>query len=84
MTQCNYENQLIALRENNLDNPLLLASKFINTLDVTEPVSKYTSDTPHTNNGEGIPPIFSQTQTGINNSYSDYDDEDSPITSSSG
>ena len=32
------------------------------------------------NNGDDLPPIFSQTQTGINDSYEGSDDEENPIS----
>ena len=34
-------------------------------------------------NGNHLPPIFSQTQTGINDSYAESDDEESPIAMTS-
>ena len=64
-TQWNYDNQSITLREKNLDNTLLLTSQFSNTLNVIEHVSvttKVVSDTPHTNNGQELHTVVSQTK----------------------
>ena len=42
--QCDSDNQLTTLRENKLDNALLLTSQFSNTPNITEPVSVTTTN----------------------------------------
>ena len=69
---------------NSLDIIKPITTQFSDIPNSTEPVSLQTTDEslPHTN-GNNLPSIVSQTQTGINNSYVDSNDEESPITMSS-
>ena len=61
-----------------------LNSIISNIPNITEPVSVTTTgvSNPHSN-GKELPPIFSQTQTVLNESCAGYDDEESTITESS-
>ena len=66
---------------NSLDNIQPITIQFTDILNTTESVSIIATDeiNPHTNGNE-LPPIGSQTQTRINDSYADSDDEERPIT----
>ena len=71
-------------QNNNIDIIKPINTQFANIPNITEPVSLQTTDEslPPTN-GNNYPPIVSQTQTGINDSYAYSNDEESPITISS-
>ena len=71
-------------KHNSLDNIHPITTQFANIPNITEPVSTTATgeSNPHTN-GDELPPIFSQTQTEIGNSYLYSYDEEIPITVSS-
>ena len=71
-------------QHNSLDNTQYITTQFANIPNITEHVSTTAIDetNPHTNEDK-LSPIVTQIQTGINDSYADSDDEESPITGSS-